>query len=72
MRAVRRYDSTMAHAVKATEAEQRRRHAAERLRGLFAHIAPDRKLVDEMIAERRAEARQEDLGSAARADSSGR
>jgi hypothetical protein len=38
----------------------RRRVAAERLRGLFADVAPGRSLVDELIAERRAEARAED------------
>lgn len=54
----------MAHAVKATKSQseleaQRRRAAAERMRGLFADVAPGRSLVDELIANRRAEARAE-------------
>ena len=48
----------MAQTVKATV--ERRRAAAERMRGLFADVAPGRSLVDELIAERRAEARAED------------
>jgi hypothetical protein len=39
---------------------ERRRAAAERMRGMFANLAPGRSLVDELIAERRAEARLED------------
>lgn len=51
----------MAQATKLTNSEvERRRAAAERLRGLFADVAPDRSLVDELIADRRAEARAED------------
>jgi hypothetical protein len=47
----------MAQATKLMNAEmERRRAAAERLRGLFADVAPDRSLVDELIADRRAEA----------------
>lgn len=47
----------MAHAVKPSKPEvERRRAAAERMRGLFADVAPDRSLVDELIADRRAEA----------------
>jgi hypothetical protein len=42
-----------------SEVEQRRR-AAERLRGLFADVAPGKSMADELIAERRAEARAED------------
>lgn len=43
------------------EAEtERRRAAAERMRGMFAAVAPGRSLVDELIAERRAEALLED------------
>jgi hypothetical protein len=38
---------------------ERRRAAAERMRGLFADVAPDRSLVDELIADRRAEAAAE-------------
>jgi len=39
---------------------ERRRAAAERMRGLFADVAPGRSLVDELIADRRAEAAAED------------
>lgn len=38
---------------------QRRRAAAERMRGLFADVAPDRSLVDELIADHRGEAAAE-------------
>ena len=44
----------------------RRRAAAERMRGLFADVAPDRSLVDELIADRRAEAAAESGESVAR------
>jgi hypothetical protein len=55
-----RYHQGMAHATKLASSEaERRRAAAERLRGLFADVAPDRSLVDELIADRRAEARAE-------------
>jgi hypothetical protein len=37
----------------------RRRAAAERMRGLFADVASDRSLVDELIADRRVEAATE-------------
>ena len=36
------------------------REVARRARGMFAHIAPGRSLVDELIAERREEARMEE------------
>jgi AbrB family looped-hinge helix DNA binding protein len=36
------------------------REVARRGRGMFAHVAPERSLVDELIAERREEARRED------------
>jgi hypothetical protein len=50
----------MAQATKLTNAEiARRREAATRLRGLFADVAPDSSLVDELIADRRAEAQAE-------------
>ncbi|MEX0971857.1 MAG: hypothetical protein WDZ46_01195 [Solirubrobacterales bacterium] len=50
----------MAQATKLSSSEaERRRAAAKRLRGLFADVAPDRSLVDELIADRRAEARAE-------------
>lgn len=62
----------MARATKLTKSEvERRRAAAERMRGLFADVAPDRSLVDELIADRRAEAAAEGRGSAARRRRSG-
>jgi hypothetical protein len=54
------YHRGMAQATKLTDSEiERRRAAASRLRGLFADVAPDESLVDELIADRRAEARAE-------------
>jgi len=51
----------MAQVNKPTQSEiARRRDAAERLRGLFADLAPGRSLVDELIADRRAEVRAEE------------
>jgi len=55
----------MAHVVKTTKSHtelevERRRAAAERMLGLFADVAPGRSLVDELIANRREEARAED------------
>jgi AbrB family looped-hinge helix DNA binding protein len=38
------------------------RELARRLRGLYRDLAPGRSLVDELIAERREEARREDAG----------
>jgi len=50
----------MAQVTKLTNKEvERRREAAARLRGLFADVAPESSLVDELIADRRAEARAE-------------
>jgi hypothetical protein len=50
----------MAQATKLTSVEiERRRDAAMRLRGLFADVAPGESLVDELIADRRAEAQAE-------------
>jgi hypothetical protein len=47
----------MANSVRLSKPEvERRRAAAGRMRGLFADVAPDRSLVDELIADRRAEA----------------
>ncbi|HEU4737836.1 MAG TPA: hypothetical protein VFS54_02005 [Solirubrobacterales bacterium] len=43
-----------------------RKAAGERLRGMYAHLAPGRSVVDELIANRRAEARAEDLEEAKR------
>jgi ribonuclease VapC len=51
-----RYDVLVAQAVKQSELDAaRRRAAADRMRGLFADVAPRRSLVDELIAERRAD-----------------
>jgi len=56
-----RYPVGMAHATKVTRSEvERRRAAAERMLGLFADVAPGVSLADELIADRRAEARAED------------
>ncbi|MBA2442299.1 MAG: AbrB/MazE/SpoVT family DNA-binding domain-containing protein [Rubrobacter sp.] len=38
------------------------REAVRSLRGMYAHLAPGRSLVDELIEERREEARREDVG----------
>lgn len=43
-----------------TPTVKRRRKAAERLRGMFAHVAPGVSLADELIADRRAEVREEE------------
>ena len=57
----------MSRALKLSKPEvERRRAAAERMRGLFADVAPDRSLVDELIADRRAEAAAEDRAGTAR------
>jgi len=40
-------------AAKARLVVKRRRKAAERLRGMFAHVAPGVSLADELIADRR-------------------
>jgi hypothetical protein len=63
----------MAHATKVTKSEvERRRAAAERMHGLFADVAPGRSLVDELIANRRAEARAEDREDEVRRRRAGR
>lgn len=55
----------MAHATKHARSEvERRRQAAERMRGLFADRTAGRNISDELIAERRAEARAEDREAA--------
>lgn len=59
-------DLDEAEAAKARLVVKRRRKAAERLRGMFAHIAPGVSLVDELIADRRAEAREEEAAEAER------
>jgi hypothetical protein len=58
--AERGYHRRMAQAAKPADSEiERRRKATSRLRGLFADVAPGESLVDELIADRRAEARAE-------------
>jgi hypothetical protein len=55
----------MAHATKQTQSEvDRRRQAAERMRGMFADRSTGRNVSDELIAERRAEAQAEDREAA--------
>jgi hypothetical protein len=50
----------MAHALKVPKSVvERRRAAIDRTRGVLTRLAPGRSLVDELIAERRAEARAE-------------
>jgi hypothetical protein len=51
----------MAHATKVTDAQVEKRLAAiEWAEGSLAQLAPGESLVDELIADRRAEARVED------------
>jgi hypothetical protein len=57
---------SMAHATGADKSAVERRAAIERTRGMFAHLAPGVSLADELIADRRAEARAEDLQEAKR------
>jgi hypothetical protein len=59
----RRYDRPMATNANGAAA---RIAAIERTRGMYAHLAPGRSLADELIADRRAEARSEDLQEAKR------
>jgi hypothetical protein len=54
----------MAQATKADKAAVERQAAIERTRGMFAHLAPGESLADELIADRRAEARAEDREAA--------
>jgi hypothetical protein len=50
----------MVHASRSARSEiERRRKAAERTRGMFAHLAPGRNLSDELIEDRRAEGEAE-------------
>jgi hypothetical protein len=57
----------MAHATKADKSTaKQRRAAAERTRGMFAHLAPGVSLADELIADRRAEAQAEERADAQR------
>ena len=60
---IRRYDRPVATDAEITAA---RKIAAERIRGMYAHLAPGRSVVDELIADRRAEARADDLEEAER------
>jgi hypothetical protein len=50
----------MAHATKVDKSVvKQRRAAAERMRGMFANVAPGVSMADELIADRRAEVRAE-------------
>ena len=61
----------MAHATKLDKAEvERRRAAAERLRGMLGRD-PDRSFSDELIAQRRAEAGADDREDDARGGRAG-
>ena len=63
----RRYDQAVARTANtANTAAAQRSAAAQPLRGTFADNARDRKLVDELIGERRAEALAEDRAADAR------
>lgn len=66
------YHGAMAHTGK-TDASvvERRREAAEQLRGMFAHVAPGTSLADELIADRRAEVRAEERAEAERRSAGG-
>ena len=69
---LRRYPDDMAHATKANKSVvQRRRAAAERTRGMFAHVAPGVSMADELIADRRAEVRAEEHADAERQSDEG-
>ena len=56
-----RYHRAIAHPAKEDKAVVERRAAIERTRGIFAHVAPGESLVGELIADRRAEVRAEEL-----------
>jgi hypothetical protein len=56
----------MVHATKVDKSAVERRAAIERTRGMFSHLAPGTNLADELIADRRAEARAEDSQEADR------
>lgn len=56
----------MAHATKVTDAEVEKRLAAiDYAQGSIAHLAPDRNLADELVADRRAEAQAEQADAGA-------
>jgi hypothetical protein len=61
-----RYPETVTQATKSAKSSAKRRAAAERTRGMFAHLAPGVSLADELIAERRAEAQAEKQADAQR------
>jgi hypothetical protein len=61
-----RYPEAMTQATKSAKSSAKRRAAAERTRGMFAHLAPGISLADELIAERRAEAQAEKQADAQR------
>lgn len=52
----RRYPEGMSQATKSAKTAAERRAAAERTRGMFAHVVPGVSLANDLIAERRAEA----------------
>lgn len=56
----------MAQVTKAVKSTEQRRAAAERTRGMFAHLAPGTSMADELIADRRAEVRAEERADAQR------
>lgn len=57
----------MAQATKTTKSTpKQRRAAAERTRGMFAHLSPGASMADELIADRRAEVRAEERADAQR------
>jgi hypothetical protein len=61
------YPFGMTQATKAAKSTaKQRRAAAERTRGMFAHLAPGVSMADELIAERRAEAQAEERADAQR------
>jgi hypothetical protein len=61
------------HATKPNKsATKHRRAAAERMRGMFAHVAaPGVSMADELIADRRAEVRAEERADAERRSGQG-
>jgi hypothetical protein len=57
----------VAHATKVTDVEVEKRLAAiEYAQGSIAHLAPGRNLADELISDRRAEARAEEMSEGAK------
>lgn len=63
----------MAHALRTISPElEQRRAAIQQVWGIFADVAPDRSLADELIADRRGEAHVEDAKQSDPARSGGR